>query len=74
MQALLGLPLWAMALVAAAFVPFAARAWGATVERRVRERSVRLLAGSSLSRRRATELGGSSARDARSVHDGEARS
>jgi len=43
MQTLLGLPLWAFGLVVAAFAPFFARAWGATVERRVRERSVRLL-------------------------------
>jgi hypothetical protein len=41
---LLGLPLWAVALVVAALAPFGARAWGSWVERRVRERSVRLLA------------------------------
>jgi hypothetical protein len=70
MQALLGLPLWAMALVVAAFVPFAARAWGATVERRVKERSVRLLAGLVLPPPRA----GSNARDARMAHDGDGRS
>ena len=44
MQELFGLPLWAFALVVAAFVPFAARAWGSLVERRVRQRSARLLA------------------------------
>jgi len=44
MQTLLGLPLWAIALIASAFVPFAARAWGAMAERHVKERSVRQLA------------------------------
>jgi hypothetical protein len=44
MHSLFGLPVWAVALVVAAFAPFCARAWGTVVERRVRERSVRLLA------------------------------
>jgi hypothetical protein len=52
MQSALGLdlgevthiPLWAVALVFAGFAPFCARAWGQFLERRVRERSARLLA------------------------------
>jgi len=62
MQTLFGLPFWAIALIASAFVPFAARAWGATAERRVKERSVRLLAGL-----------GSNAREARGAGTGEAQ-
>jgi hypothetical protein len=39
-----GIPMWGVALVAAALAPFLARAWGQLVEQRVRERSVRMLA------------------------------
>ena len=45
MQSAIGdIPLWAVALVFAGFAPFCARAWGQFLERRVRERSARLLA------------------------------
>jgi len=43
-SALTDIPLWAVALVFAGFAPFCARAWGQFLERRVRERSVQLLA------------------------------
>jgi hypothetical protein len=71
MHSLLGLPLWAVALVIAAFVPFAARAWGSMVERRVRQRSVRLLV--PLTRLRLGSLGSNERRD-RPTQDGEAQS
>jgi hypothetical protein len=40
----LGLPLWAIALVFAAFAPFLARAWARWAEHGVRERSAQWLA------------------------------
>jgi len=43
-SAIVDIPLWAVALVSAGFAPFCARAWGQFLERRVRERSARLLA------------------------------
>jgi hypothetical protein len=43
-SALSDIPLWAVALVFAGFAPFCARAWGQLLERRVRERSRRVLA------------------------------
>jgi len=43
-SAALGIPVWAVALVFAALTPFAARAWASWVDRRMRERSARLLA------------------------------
>jgi hypothetical protein len=40
---LFGVPGWGFALILAAFAPFAARAWGQWVERRVRERTTRTM-------------------------------
>jgi hypothetical protein len=73
MHALLGLPLWVIALVLAAFAPFCARAWGTTLERRVRERSVRLLAGLGAVTSRVHERGSNVGRE-RLTKDGEVQS
>ena len=43
MQGAMPLPTWALALVAAAFAPFVARALAVALERRVKERSERVL-------------------------------
>src|SRR5436309_2971020 len=56
-----GLPLWAIALTLAVIAPFAARALAAHFERRVRERSRRLL--SSPARKTEDDVRGSDSPD-----------